>query len=149
MRKPKKISDEIDDEKPKKRGRPTKDDLDGTLIENMARYLSQQQIADILGIEADTLRKHYSADYKRGKSQLAEDIVKAQIFVGVKKKNPFMLTWLGKQYAGQAEKIEQKTEMTNAPKQTFKIAWADERSDSTDETKNATPDSLPPIDKKI
>ena len=76
-------------------------------IEKLASYgLTNKEIAEALGYDENTLKRNFEIFLIKGKANLKMRLKKKQIDVAFKG-NVTMLIWLGKQYLGQAEKVEE------------------------------------------
>ena len=76
-------------------------------IEKLASYgLTNKEIAEALGYDDSTLKRNFEKNIIKGKANLRERLKKKQISVAMQG-NVVMLIWLGKQYLGQAEKIDE------------------------------------------
>ena len=67
--------------------------------------LTQEEMADISGVEKQALVKRYASSLKRGRARLAHSLRKAQIASALKG-NASLLIWLGKVYLNQKEAID-------------------------------------------
>lgn len=90
----------------KKLGRPefqvTKE-LEHQVESLAAMGASEDSISDFLGMDRNTLEKHFSATLKNGKSRVSNRLRMMQLkkaYTG----NTALLIWLGKQLLGQSEK---------------------------------------------
>jgi len=68
--------------------------------------LTNKEIADGLGYDENTLKRNFEIFLIKGRANLKERLRKKQITVALKG-NISMLIWLGKQYLGQSEKIQE------------------------------------------
>ena len=103
-------------EKKATKGRPkkvlTEDAL--KLIENMARIMcTEEEIAQCLGASVDTLlnadnKELFRTAIEKGKANGKQSLRRKQYEVAMKG-NASMLIWLGKQWLGQTDKVEQTT----------------------------------------
>lgn len=94
-------------------GRP-KIKIDYGIVERLAKvFATQQEIADILDISVRTLQRddEFCRIYKKHIGGVKESLRRMQL-EAAKQGNVTMLVWLGKQYLGQRDKIEQ-TDITN------------------------------------
>lgn len=83
---------------------------DDVIIERLAKCgLTNKEIADALGYDENTLKRNYEIFLIKGRANLKERLKRKQIQVAMQG-NVTMLIWLGKQYLGQAEKIEESGE---------------------------------------
>lgn len=81
-----------------------------TAIQKFASYgLTIKEIAEALGYDENTLKRNFEIFLIKGKANLKERLKRKQIQVAMQG-NVTMLIWLGKQYLGQAEKIEESGE---------------------------------------
>ncbi len=71
--------------------------------------LTNKEIAEALGYDDNTLKRNFEIFLIKGKANLKERLKRKQIQVAMQG-NVTMLIWLGKQYLGQAEKIEESGE---------------------------------------
>lgn len=79
-------------------------------IQKLASYgLTNKEIAEALGYDDNTLKRNFEIFLIKGKANLKERLKRKQIQVAMQG-NVTMLIWLGKQYLGQAEKIEESGE---------------------------------------
>ena len=75
-------------------------------IEKLASYgLTNKEIAEVQGYDDNTLKRKFEIFLTKGRGILKKRLKKKQIDVAMQG-NVTMLIWLGKQYLGQAEKIE-------------------------------------------
>ncbi|MFA5805415.1 MAG: hypothetical protein WC879_12305 [Melioribacteraceae bacterium] len=76
-------------------------------IQKLAGYgLTNKEIAEALGYDDNTLKRNFEIFLIKGRVNLKERLKRKQISVAMQG-NVTMLIWLGKQYLGQAEKIEE------------------------------------------
>ncbi len=68
--------------------------------------LTNKEIAEALGYDDNTLKRNFEIYLIKGRGNLKERLKRKQISVAMQG-NVTMLIWLGKQYLGQAEKIEE------------------------------------------
>ena len=66
------------------------------------------EVCSIMGVSSTTLKKKYKNVIDRAKASFRINIRQAQYEKAVKDKNSQMLIWLGKQYLGQSDKVENK-----------------------------------------
>ena len=100
-------------DKDRKRGRQrlVLNELGKEIIEEIARYhLTEEEIAAVLGVSADTLksidnRVAFSECIIKGENRGKSDLKCAQ-FVRAEIGSDQMLTWLGKQYLGQKDRLD-------------------------------------------
>jgi hypothetical protein len=91
-------------------GRPRKI-LDATRIIKLASNgMTMREIAAFCDVSEDTLRANYSGSIKKGHELRNASLRKRQFDLAMAG-NATMLVWLGKQYLGQADKIEQREEV--------------------------------------
>lgn len=90
---------------------------------------SYAEIAAVVGCDPSTLTRRFAQVIKDGHERRNASVRRAQYDVGVNQKNPTMLIWLGKQFLGQSDKIEQsgtlKHEHINADEEAI-LATAEE-----------------------
>ena len=101
-----------------------------TQVEQMAMIgCSYAEIAAVVGCDPSTLTRRFAQVIKDGHERRNASVRRAQYDVGVNQKNPTMLIWLGKQFLGQSDKIEQsgtlKHEHINADEEAI-LATAEE-----------------------
>jgi hypothetical protein len=85
-------------------GRRPTPNIDPKQVEAAASIgLTLEEIGQLLDCSADTLHRKYKKQVERGWSTMKSSIKRAQYDVGVNKKNPTMLIWLGKQHLGQSD----------------------------------------------
>jgi len=76
-------------------------------IEKMASFgLTNKEIAEALGYDENTLKRNFEIFLTKGKANLKQRLKRKQIQVALGG-NVSMLIWLGKQYLGQTEKVEE------------------------------------------
>lgn len=76
-------------------------------IQKLSSYgLTNKEIAEALGYDDNTLKRNFEIFLIKGRANLKERLKRKQISVAMQG-NVTMLIWLGKQYLGQAEKIEE------------------------------------------
>ncbi len=76
-------------------------------IEMLASYgLTNKEIAEALGYDDSTLKRKFENFLIKGRVNLKQRLKRKQIQVAMSG-NVTMLIWLGKQYLGQAEKVEE------------------------------------------
>jgi len=72
-------------------------------VARMAEYgLNNREIADILGYDENTLKRHFEILLTKGRANLKQKLKKKQIDIALRG-NVSMLIWLGKQYLEQAD----------------------------------------------
>lgn len=80
-------------------------------IEKLASYgLTNKEISEALGYDENTLKRNFEIFLIKGKANLKERLKRKQIQVAMQG-NVTMLIWLGKQYLGQTEKVEESGEL--------------------------------------
>lgn len=87
-------------------GRPKKE-IDMDLVEKLANIqCTQEEIACVVGCSVDTLLRHpdFATIYKKGKEAGKSSLRRTQWKLA--QNNTTMAIWLGKQYLGQTDKIE-------------------------------------------
>ena len=76
-------------------------------VEKLASFgLTNKEIADALGYDDTTLKRKFENFIIKGKANLKQRLKSKQIQVALGG-NVSMLIWLGKQYLGQTEKVEE------------------------------------------
>ena len=76
-------------------------------IEKLATFgLTNLEIGEVLGYDDSTLKRNFENFLTKGRAVLKQRLRRKQIEVAIKG-NVTMLIWLGKQYLGQAEKVEE------------------------------------------
>ena len=76
-------------------------------VEKLASYgLTNKEIAEALGFDDSTLKRKFEIFLIKGKANLKQRLKNKQIQVALGG-NVVMLIWLGKQYLGQTDKIEE------------------------------------------
>ena len=76
-------------------------------IEKLSSFgLTNKEISEALGYDENTLKRNFEIFLIKGRINLKQRLRRKQIDVALKG-NVTMLIWLGKQYLGQAEKIEE------------------------------------------
>lgn len=86
--------------------RPKKNINEAQVLKLAAMGCSGEEIAAVVGCSRDLIYKNFSTALKEGQEKRNCSLRRAQYDVGVNKKNPTMLIWLGKQFLGQADKQE-------------------------------------------
>ena len=100
-------------------GRP-KLTIDAKLVEELASVgCTIDEIARVVGCCRDTLANRFSANLDKGKSEGKTRLRKAQ-WSAAMGGNVTMLIWLGKQYLGQADKVESLSEIRAADQDGFR-----------------------------
>jgi hypothetical protein len=83
-------------------------DIDPRQVEQLAAIgCSGDEIAAVIGCSRDLIYKRFSTVLKEGHEKRNASVRRAQYEVGVKNKNAVMLIFLGKQFLGQSDKVEQ------------------------------------------
>ena len=86
-------------------GRPRKK-VDATLVEELAKIMaSRAEIAAIAGCSVSTLDRRFDAAIKKG-NDYAKASIRRRQFECAMAGNVTMLIWLGKQWLGQADKVQ-------------------------------------------
>lgn len=67
-----------------------------------SKGLKITEMADLFGVDRDTITSRFSAEITKGKADLRKNLRSAQIKAALNG-NPSMLIWLGKQYLGQSD----------------------------------------------
>lgn len=81
--------------------------VDTTLVESLASIgCTQDEICVIVGCSENTLRRHAKSQIASGASKMKVSLRRWQ-YAKAKEGNVAMLIWLGKQYLGQREKIDE------------------------------------------
>lgn len=79
-------------------------------VEKLASYgLTNKEIAEALGYDDSTLKRKFENFLTKGKANLKQRLKRKQIDVALAG-NVSMLIWLGKQYLGQADKLDENGE---------------------------------------
>lgn len=79
-------------------------------VEKLASYgLTNKEIAEALGFDDSTLKRRFENFLTKGKANLKQRLKRKQIDVALAG-NVSMLIWLGKQYLGQADKLDENGE---------------------------------------
>lgn len=79
-------------------------------VEKLASYgLTNKEIAEALGYDDTTLKRKFENFLTKGKANLKQRLKRKQIDVALSG-NVSMLIWLGKQYLGQADKLDENGE---------------------------------------
>jgi len=87
--------------------------IDLSKVQTLAEiFCTQEEISAVLGISVDTLlrSKEFCETYKKGILTAKGNLRSIQFAQAYK--NPIMAIWLGKQYLGQRDIIEEKQEQT-------------------------------------
>lgn len=81
------------------------------MIENLAKYgLTNKEIAEALGMDENTMKRHFEIFLIKGRANLKERLRRKQIQVALGG-NVSMLIWLGKQYLEQSDSIKETGEL--------------------------------------
>ena len=76
-------------------------------VEKLASYgLTNKEISEALGYDDTTLKRKFEIFLVKGRANLKQRLKRKQIQVAMSG-NVSMLIWLGKQYLGQADKVEE------------------------------------------
>ena len=76
-------------------------------VEKLASYgLTNKEIAEALGFDDSTLKRKFENFLTKGKANLKQRLKRKQIDVALAG-NVSMLIWLGKNYLGQADKLDE------------------------------------------
>ena len=79
-------------------------------VEKLASYgLTNKEISEALGYDDSTLKRKFENFLTKGKANLKQRLKRKQIDVALAG-NVSMLIWLGKNYLGQADKIDENGE---------------------------------------
>ena len=79
-------------------------------VEKLASYgLTNKEIAEALGFDDSTLKRKFENFLTKGKANLKQRLKRKQIDVALAG-NVSMLIWLGKNYLGQADKLDESGE---------------------------------------
>lgn len=79
-------------------------------VEKLASYgLTNKEISEVLGYDDSTLKRKFENFITKGKANLKQRLKRKQIDVALAG-NVSMLIWLGKQYLGQADKLDENGE---------------------------------------
>lgn len=104
-----------------------KANIDAAQVEALSRIgCTQDEIAAVLKCTARTLRNRFSKEMKAGREQMKMSLRRWQ-YEKAKDGNVTMLIWLGKQYLGQRERIDEtrREEVVTIERIAPKIALAD------------------------
>jgi hypothetical protein len=102
-------------------------EIDPEQVENMAAIgCTVDEMATILGCSGRTLQKRFFTPIERGRSRLNRSLRRKQAEMALNG-NVTMLIWLGKQYLGQRERIDEtrREEVVTIERIAPKIALAD------------------------
>jgi DNA-binding CsgD family transcriptional regulator len=91
-------------EETKKKGRPSKvDEIDREVVWKLAcMQCTLREIADVIGVNHETIRRHFSDLIEKGRSVGKKSLRRAQ-FEKALNGDTRLLVWLGKQYLGQQD----------------------------------------------
>ncbi|MEO8233688.1 MAG: hypothetical protein ABI638_15520 [Ignavibacteriota bacterium] len=79
-------------------------------VEKLASYgLTNKEIAEALGYDENTLKRNFEIFLTKGKGNLKQRLKRKQVDVALGG-NVSMLIWLGKNYLGQADKLDENNE---------------------------------------
>ena len=95
--------------KTRKKPGPKPIEINWEQVEKLAGlFCTQEEIASVIGCSVDTLarRKEFADIMKKGQAEGRASLRRWQ-FVKARDGNVTMLIWLGKQYLGQSDKVEQ------------------------------------------
>lgn len=85
--------------------------IDGDQVEKLASYgCTQDDIADFFGCSRATIASRFQREFELGKATVRVNVRRWQIR-RARKGSDTMLIHLGKQYCGQADKVETKNEV--------------------------------------
>ena len=112
------------DELVPKKGRPSKiNDIDRELVWKLAcMQCTLREIADVIGVNAETIRKHFGDLIEKGKSVGKKSLRRAQ-FEKALGGDSRMLIFLGKNYLGQKDQIENNED-------TVPLPWLEDKDDA-------------------
>jgi len=89
--------------------RPKKQ-IDQSMVEKLAMIMcTMNEIASVVGCSVDTLERRFADVIKEGQAKGKTSLRRWQ-YQAAEKGNTAMLIWLGKQFLGQTEKIDQSIE---------------------------------------
>jgi len=92
--------------------------IDATEVEKLAAMgCTTEEIAAFFDCSRDTIERRFAAKLLKGKERGRTRLRRLQ-WQAAEKGNPTLLIWLGKQYLGQSDKIEQKVDETSTVTQT-------------------------------
>ena len=107
--------------------RPKKYNIDPKKVEYLASIgCTQTEIAKMYGCNEDTIQRTYSESWRKGIADCKERLRKIQWKIALEG-NPTMAIWLGKQYLGQTDKVEQ----TNRNIEPMKLVIQDKKTADT------------------
>ena len=118
--------------KPKNKGGRPRIEIDYKVLQQLCSiHCTGEECAAILGVDYDTLNrtlkrdKHGGfAEYFKRYSASGKMSLRRKQFEQAQNGNTTMLIWLGKQFLGQSDKVEQKVDQTIHP--TFNVTFDDE-----------------------
>jgi hypothetical protein len=97
--------------------------IDGDLVKKLASIqCTMIEIAAVVGCSVDTLERRYADIIKEGKENGKMSLRRKQYEVAMTG-NTGMLVWLGKQYLGQSDKVEEKVEQAVKQEVTYVAEW--------------------------
>ncbi len=108
------------------RGRPPVE-IDERLVVSLARIgCTLEEIASITGVSESTLKRRAGNEIAKGQDEMRTSLRRWQ-YLKAKDGNVAMLIWLGKQYLGQRERIDEtrREEVVTIERIAPKIALAD------------------------
>ena len=106
-------------------------------VEKLASYgLTNKEIAEALGYDDSTLKRKFENFLTKGKANLKQRLKRKQVDVALAG-NVSMLIWLGKNYLGQADKLDENGEyeivINRKEVKGEKLEAKDERSETQEE----------------
>jgi len=115
----------------KKMGRPTKD-IDPVQFEKLCEMMcTKKEIASFFNLSEDTIERWCKKTYKQTfavtydqKSDKGRIAIRRVQLQKAKEGNITMLIWLGKQWLGQSEKVEEKVTQEVKQEITYTTEWA-------------------------
>ena len=94
----------MEDELPKAKGRTKVKDIDRDLVWRLAcMQCTLREIADVVGVSHETVRKHFGDLIEKGKSVGKKSLRRAQWDKALNDRSDRMLIFLGKQYLSQSD----------------------------------------------
>lgn len=85
--------------------------IDERVVRNAAEIgCTDEEIARLVGCGESTVKRRFGPLLKQGRAKLISSIKRKQVQMALNG-NVAMLIWLGKQYCGQSERIQQKAEV--------------------------------------
>ncbi|NQU19649.1 MAG: hypothetical protein HQ567_00090 [Candidatus Nealsonbacteria bacterium] len=95
----------------RKPGRPKKP-IDAAVVEKLAaRFSSKSEIARIVGCDPQTITNRFSEEFDKGRAE-GKKCLREMQWKAAEKGNVTMLIFLGKQYLGQADRVQAEVETT-------------------------------------